>query len=350
MDRPVKTLLAPFEAGEVPLPETGSAWLFLNAADPGSAGDLFAQARLCCVQPSRPAFLALERAGHEVWPLAPVDEAFDGALVLLGKHRRLNEAMVASANQAVRPGGIVIVAGDKALGAASARKWAGGQVPLGGSLAKHHGIAFWFPASEDAFAGVALPVTEPAPGFAAAPGMFSSDRIDTGSALLAEHIDGRIAGAVADFGAGWGYLSGAVLTQARPASLDLVEAYRPALDQALANLAPLRGEVPVTGRWLDVTTEPLPGPFDWVVMNPPFHTGRASEPDLGRAFIAAAARALKPSGRLLLVANRRLPYEQTLRDRFAAFVEGEVRDGFKLIEASRPRRTGGQDAAARNSG
>ncbi|MCR9122243.1 MAG: class I SAM-dependent methyltransferase [Phyllobacteriaceae bacterium] len=346
MDRSAKTLLVPFATGDVAPPAAESDWLFLNAVDLGAAGDLFEQVRLCCVQPSRPRFLALERAGHEVWPNAPVDEPFDGALVLLGKHRRLNEAMIAKANDAVRPGGLVIIAGDKAVGAASARKWAGGQVALGGSLAKHHGIAFWFPATEGAFANVALAQTEPAPGFAAAPGMFSPDKVDAGSALLAENIDGRIAGAVADFGAGWGYLSGAVLAQAKPASLDLIEAYRPALDQALATLSSLRGEVPVTGHWLDVTTEPMPGPFDWVVMNPPFHTGRASEPDLGRAFIAAAARALKPSGRLLMVANRRLPYEKTLRDRFASFEERAVRDGFKLVEASRPRRSKGQDAAA----
>jgi 16S rRNA (guanine1207-N2)-methyltransferase len=345
VDRSAKTLLVPFETGNVAPPAAESDWLFLNATPLGGAGDLFAQARLCCVQPSRSAFLALERAGHVVWPKAP-DQPFDGALVLLGKHRRLNEAIIANANDVVRPGGLVIVAGDKALGAASARKWAGERVTLGGSLAKHHGIAFWFPATEDAFANVALAQTEPAPGFAAAPGMFSPDKIDAGSALLAEHIDGRIAGAVADFGAGWGYLSGAVLKQAKPTALDLIEAYRPALDQALANLAPLKGEVPVIGHWLDVMTEPMPGPFDWVVMNPPFHTGRASEPDLGRAFIAAAARALKPSGRLLMVANRRLPYEQTLRDRFASLEERAVRDGFKLVEASRPRRSKGQDAAA----
>jgi len=350
MDRSAKTLLAPFEMGEVPSPDNGSAWLFLNAADLGAAGDLFDQVRLCCVQPSRPQFLALERAGYDVLPDVQAATPFDGALVLLGKHRRLNEAMIAKANDAVRPGGLVIAAGDKALGAASARKWAGGQVTLGGSLAKHHGIAFWFVARQGAFDGIALPRTGPAPGFAAAPGMFSPDKIDPGSALLADHVDDRISGAVADFGAGWGYLSGIVLKQAKPASLDLVEAYKPALDQALANLAPLTGNVPITGHWLDVTSEALPEPFDWVVTNPPFHAGRATEPDLGRAFIAAAARALKPSGRLLLVANRRLPYEQTLRDRFGSFEEREVRDGFKLIEASRPRKTGGQDAAASATG
>ncbi|MBO6640064.1 MAG: class I SAM-dependent methyltransferase [Roseitalea sp.] len=337
MDRSAKTLLVPFETGDVAPPVAGSDWLFLNAAPLDKAGDLLAPAQLCRVQPSRPEFLALERAGHEAQPEAPAGR-FDGVLVRLGKHRRLNEAMIASANGAVRSGGLVIVAGDKALGAASARKWAGGQIALGGSLAKHHGIAFWFAAAEGAFAGVALPQTVPAPGFAAAPGMFSPDRIDEGSALLADHIDGRVAGAVADFGAGWGYLSGQVLARGNPASIDLVEAHKPSLDQALVNLAPLKGMVPVAGHWLDVTAEPLPGPFDWVVTNPPFHTSRASEPDLGRSFIIAAAKALKPSGRLLMVANRRLPYEQTLGDRFANCAEREACNGFKVIEAHRPRR------------
>ena len=49
-----------------------------------------------------------------------------------------------------------------------------------------------------------------------------------------------------------------------------------------------------------------------MIANPPFHQGRAAEPDLGAAFIAAAARILTPAGRLLMVANRQLPYEATL--------------------------------------
>ena len=54
---------------------------------------------------------------------------------------------------------------------------------------------------------------------------------------------------------------------------------------------------------------------------------------IGRAFIAAAAAALKPGGRLWLVANRHLPYEQALARGF-----GEVRKladagGFKVIHA-----------------
>jgi 16S rRNA (guanine1207-N2)-methyltransferase len=59
---------------------------------------------------------------------------------------------------------------------------------------------------------------------------------------------------------------------------------------------------------------------------------------LGRAFIAAARRALTPQGQLWLVANRHLPYEDTLRQGFrdVAAIGG---DGvYKLYHAARPKR------------
>lgn len=51
-------------------------------------------------------------------------------------------------------------------------------------------------------------------------------------------------------------------------------------------------------------------------MNPPFHEGRVTDVSLGQSFIAAAASRLKPGGRLLMVANRQLPYELTLKGLF----------------------------------
>ncbi len=43
--------------------------------------------------------------------------------------------------------------------------------------------------------------------FHASAGMFSHDRIDAGSELLASRLPTDFTGDVADFGAGWGYLS-----------------------------------------------------------------------------------------------------------------------------------------------
>ena len=49
-----------------------------------------------------------------------------------------------------------------------------------------------------------------------------------------------------------------------------------------------------------------------IIMNPPFHTGQATDVDLGRAFLRVASASLKRGGKLMLVANRQLPYEAAL--------------------------------------
>ena len=88
--------------------------------------------------------------------------------------------------------------------------------------------------------------------------------------------------------------------------------------------------------WHDVATG-VPGRFDAVVSNPPFHVGSRGVPALGRAFIAAAARALTRDGQFLMVANRHLPYEEALRE---VFGRGELlveQSGFKVYRAWEPK-------------
>jgi len=75
-----------------------------------------------------------------------------------------------------------------------------------------------------------------------------------------------------------------------------------------------------------------------VLCNPPFHPGRRPDPELGRAFIAAAAGMLAPQGSLWLVANRHLPYEAALEALFADVRPLGADPRYKLIHASRPRR------------
>ncbi len=78
--------------------------------------------------------------------------------------------------------------------------------------------------------------------------------------------------------------------------------------------------------------------YDAIFSNPPFHEGRAAEPELGRAFIHAAVRTLKPSGEFLMVANRQLPYEATIAELFTTSDRLWEDRSYKVIAASRPRR------------
>ncbi len=47
---------------------------------------------------------------------------------------------------------------------------------------------------------------------------------------------------------------------------------------------------------------------------------------------------LKPTGRLIMVANRHLPYEQELSSRFAQVEDLGGTPGFKVLAAAKPRR------------
>ena len=141
---------------------------------------------------------------------------------------------------------MIVVAGGKEDGIASLRKRVGELVAIDGHLPKYHGIAFWFrrPAGE-AIATVlraANPSLMVEDRYETAPGMFSYDRVDAGSRFLAEHLPIDIKGRVADFCAGWGFLSAALAERcSNLAGIDLYEADYPSVQAAgrtLARLAP----------------------------------------------------------------------------------------------------------------
>ena len=87
--------------------------------------------------------------------------------------------------------------------------------------------------------------------------------------------------------------------------------------------------------WHDLVGEKVEKKYDLIVMNPPFHQSRASDPGIGQAMIKAASSALKPGGRLLMVANRGLPYEQPLKTGFKEAQELRNEGGFRVISARR---------------
>lgn len=159
------------------------------------------------------------------------------------------------------------------------------------------------------------------------PGVFAWDRIDAGSALLADTMP-ALKGRGADLGCGYGALATVVLKSAAVTSLLLVDIDRRAVEAARRNVEDAR----VTFDWADTRTLEAAGDLDFIVMNPPFHDGGAEDRRLGQAFIRKAAEMLKKGGFLWLVANRHLPYEAELKEAFKRVTPAGDGGPYKLFE------------------
>lgn len=338
-DSALDTLFLPFDEGLLAWPAQGGA-LFLRARD-GAPLRRAERAGLVCEQSFRPEAEALSRAGrvrvdeddaaHDRYPLV---------LVLPPRQRDEARALLARAVERVAPGGRVVACLSNDEGARSGEADLARLAGPVGHLSKRKCRVFWTaPLDGPADAALAAqwrqfdtPRAILDGRFLSRPGVFAWDRIDAASALLAEHLPGDLAGRAADLGAGYGYLSAELLARCPGiAALDLYEAEARALNLARLNLAQAR--VPVTFHWHDVAAG-LPARYDVIVSNPPFHAqGRTERPDLGRRFIAVAAESLQPGGRLWLVANRHLPYESVLDERFGDVRQVAQRGGFKVVEA-----------------
>lgn len=352
-DQALDALLHPFAEGLLRWPQAGNV-LFLRARE-GAALHALGARGLVATQPFKPEAERLQRIGAELVDEAALPAAtFPLVLVLPPRQREEARALLAKACAAVAPGGIVLAAVANDEGAKS--READLKLLAGGLdvLSKHHCRVFWTrPATKFDAALVARWSQADAPrvvrsaevpggAFQTRPGVFAWDRVDAASKMLAEALPNDLHGRVADFGAGWGYLSMQVWARCpNVASLDLYEADARALalaDENLANISDESRHLPVHCHWHDVARG-VDERFDAIVCNPPFHAlGRGDRPDIGRAFIAAAADALKPGGRLWLVANRHLPYEQALGEGFAQVRTLAQDGGFKIVEATKAGR------------
>ncbi len=333
----LKTLFHPFASGTIDAPGEGQRILFLGAEAGLALPEGFA-AELSAVQGFRPFYRQLQAQRINVTPEIE-GEGYDGALVLCGKHKGENEDRIAEALSRVKEGGLILVAGGKEDGIQPLRK----RIEAFGlaieHMPKYHGVAFWFARPADIkllTAQLAKPATRVDDSFTTAPGMFSHDRIDAGSELLASRLPTDFAGDAADFGAGWGYLSVELAMKSpRIERIDLYEAHYSSLEAARANLLSHCPKVAQRFFWHDLASEPVKDKYDLIIMNPPFHEGHAAEPSLGQAMIKTAASALRGGGRLMLVANRGLPYEPVLAENFKEFGETCRNARYKVLWAKK---------------
>lgn len=291
-----------------------------------------------------------------VSPLEPEGVApgsLDTALVQLPKGRDLARRWLLQAHRALRPGGLLFLAGANDEGVQPAIR-DGKELFCGAAVLdykKGSRIARFQKPEAAAGAEPALPAWAGQPGIApgswiefiahtpfgefdlrSLPGVFSHDRLDPGSGLLLQVLARTpAAGRVLDLGCGTGVLGLAAARQGARAA-DLVDdnllavlaarenARRLGLPQA--RVLPGDGTAPVENR-----------EYDLVLSNPPFHAGKGVDYRAAHAFIAGARRVLAPGGRLVLVANRFIRYDRLLREVFQQVESLEENSKFHVLAA-----------------
>lgn len=314
--------------GKLALPQSGNSAVFF----PERLEDVTPLAHLKpkIMHRFKPLVDLFQDQGFDPLPSEPDD--LDVALVHLPRVKRLARHLIYTATRATGPDGVIIVDGSKSQGIDSLIKDLKTRVDLTGVVSKAHGKLAWYRTTGvfDDWQADNFNLIED--GFVTKTGVFSADGIDPASQLLAASLPDDLRGRYADFGAGWGYLTRRLFDYPEIEHIDCIEADSAAIDCARQNC----GDCRVAFHWSDATTWCAKTALDGIVMNPPFHHGRAADPTIGQAFIASAARNLAAKGRLFMVANRQLPYEAVLQSCFANVKQMAQNNLFKVLFANRP--------------
>ena len=257
------------------------------------------------------------------------------ALVFLPKGRQRRDMWLAMTASALETGSPIAIVGHRKAGIKPAKR-ALQQVStqpvtteVGRHCQLHRGAAAYTAASLDDF------VTEWAHEglrMVAFPGVFASGRVDEAAALLAQHA--TVHGRVLDLACGPGVVS-MLLMQKHEATFVLsdvdhlsVEAARRSI-KLNPSLASAAAASVVAGDCFDS----IEGRFDHIVINPPFHSGVQTDYTIAERMLSNAKHHIAPEGRLWVVANRFLPYDEILERHFASVTVPHQTSRFRIWKA-----------------
>ena len=170
-----------------------------------------------------------------------------------------------------------------------------------------------FPTSFELTAGGGTPFTVYSHG-----GVFSRERLDTGTRLLMEHIP-RMDGPkrVVDLGCGNGILGTRAALQNPEASLLFADDSYAAVESARLTFREACGEHrDAEFRATDALHGVERASADLILNNPPFHDGPVKGDAIAWSMFTGAKRVLRPGGELWVVGNRHLGYHNKLRRLF----------------------------------
>ncbi|MBB5021713.1 class I SAM-dependent methyltransferase [Desulfurispira natronophila] len=171
------------------------------------------------------------------------------------------------------------------------------------------------------------------------PGVFSHGRIDEGTRFflqtLLREVRVELKGPLLDLACGSGVL-GAAMARLDKGPIHMCDAsavaVKAASGTAICHQLPLPFGSHVYSR--------VNQRYRTILCNPPFHQGVTTEYHIPEAIICQSRQYLLPGGKLLLVANRFLPYENIAHQVGAQVKKLSEGNGFKVLAISWDRRRG----------
>jgi len=165
------------------------------------------------------------------------------------------------------------------------------------------------------------------------PGVFAHGRLDAGTALLLDALkDLPLRGDVLDFACGAGVIGTYVAIRHAATRVTLLDTNALALRSCEETLAANRVKATLLAAdGLDAVN----GRFDLVVTNAPIHAGVSTDNRLGMRLLDKVHERLHNGGRLILVANRHLPYENWLSARVSSHGQLAASESFKVLTAKK---------------
>ena len=143
-------------------------------------------------------------------------------------------------------------------------------------------------------------------------GVFSEKKIDQGTELLLSNLP-QLSGRVLDFGCGAGVISAAMLKENPSLNIECIDINAMALKSCELTLAANQMTAKV---YASDGFKQISGKFDGIISNPPFHDGLAATTHIAKDFVKSSANSLTNKGVWQIVANRNLPYADTIATEF----------------------------------
>ncbi|WP_299491166.1 class I SAM-dependent methyltransferase [uncultured Shewanella sp.] len=143
-------------------------------------------------------------------------------------------------------------------------------------------------------------------------GVFSERRLDAGTQLLLENLP-KMSGKVLDFGCGAGVITAALLKAQPELSIDCVDINAMALEACRLTMEANGFSANIFASDGLRQTNTL---YNGIISNPPFHDGLSATTQIAKTFVQESAIRLDKTGLFYIVANRHLPYADTIKTHF----------------------------------